>query len=123
MATEFFGSPAAAIGKTIRYENHKDFQVKAVFEDMSPRVSDRVNFIMSWMGYVEEGNGWAKEWQAVDPRTVVLLRPGVNAALVEKKIASFLDRFATEQKNIRIELALQRYGDYYLHSEFRNGVP
>ena len=30
MATEFFGSPAAAIGKTIRYENHKDFMIKAV---------------------------------------------------------------------------------------------
>jgi putative ABC transport system permease protein len=123
MAAEFFGSPAAAIGKAIRYENHKDFMVKAVFEDMSPLVSDRANFIMSWLGYVEEGNSWAKDWQSVDPRTVVLLRHGVSAATVEKKMAHFLDKFATEQKNIRIELALQRFGDYYLHSEFKNGVP
>ncbi|WP_431211569.1 ABC transporter permease [Puia sp. P3] len=31
MADQFFGSPAAAIGKTIRYENRKDFRVSAVF--------------------------------------------------------------------------------------------
>jgi len=123
MATEFFGSPASAIGKTIRYENHKDFTVKAVFEDMGPRVADQVDFVMSWLAYVEEDNGWAKEWGAVDPRTVILLRPGASAAVVEKKMTHFLDKFDTEQRNIRIELALQRFGDYYLHSEFRNGVP
>ncbi|HMI59860.1 MAG TPA: FtsX-like permease family protein, partial [Puia sp.] len=62
-------------------------------------------------------------WGAVDPRTVILLRPGASAAVVEKKMTHFLDKFDTEQRNIRIELALQRFGDYYLHSEFRNGVP
>ena len=123
MAVEFFGSPGAAIGKTIRYENHKDFTVKAVFEDMGSRVADQTNFIMSWMAYVEEDNGWAKEWQAVDPRTVILLRPGANAAVVEKKMAHLLDKFETEQKNIRIELALQPFRDYYLRSEFKDGVP
>lgn len=123
MAIDFFGNPAAAIGKTIRYENKKDFMVKAVFEDMSPQVSDRVNYIMSWQAYVEDGNEWARTWGSTDPRTVVLLRPGVSATLVEKKMAHFLDKFDAEEKTIRIELALQRYGDYYLRSEFKDGVP
>src|SRR5271165_1328744 len=34
MAGDFFGSPQAAMGKTIRYENKKDFTVTAVFEDL-----------------------------------------------------------------------------------------
>ena len=123
MATEFFGSPASAIGKTIRYENHKDFAVKAVFEDMGPRVADQADFVMSWLAYLEEDNGWANGWAATDPRTVILLRPGASAAAVEKKITHFLDKFDTDQKDIRIELALQQFRDYYLHSEFRNGVP
>lgn len=124
MATEFFGSPAAAIGKTIRYENKKDFAVKAVFEDMSDAVSDKANYIMSWSAYLADDNeDWATHWGSVDPRTVILLRPGATAAQVERKMAHFLDRFETEQKNIRIELALQRFGDYYLRSEFKNGVP
>ena len=123
MANEFFGSPSAAIGRTIRYENRKDFTISAVFEDMGDHTSDKANYIMSWMAYLKDGNDWAGQWQSVDPRTVILLRRGTDAAALEKKITHLLDRFETEQKNIRIELALQRFSDYYLHSEFRNGVP
>jgi putative ABC transport system permease protein len=123
MAVDFFGSPAAAIGKTIRYENRKDFTVKAVFEDLPSRVADKFNFIISWTGYLED-NGWAKEWGSVDPRTVIQLRPDVNPALVEKRIRFFMDKFDTELKGSnRIELALQRFDKRYLHSDFRNGYP
>jgi len=123
MAVDFFGSPSAAIGKTIRYENRKDFTISAVFEDMGDHVSDKASFIMSWMAYIEDGNDWARQWQSVDPRTVILLRPGTNAAALERKMTHLLDRFATEQKSIRIELALQPFSDYYLRSEFRDGTP
>jgi len=123
MAIDFFGSPSAAIGKTIRYEDRKNLTVSAVFEDMGDHVSDKANYIMSWMAYIEDGNDWARRWQSVDPRTAILLRPGANAAALEKKMTHLLDRFETEQKNIRIELALQRFSDYYLRSEFRDGVP
>ena len=33
MSEEFFGSPAEAIGKTIRYQNKEDFKITAVFDD------------------------------------------------------------------------------------------
>src|SRR5579872_1319205 len=66
MAVAFFGSPGAAIGKAIRYENRRNFTVKAVFEDPSRAVSNTANYIMSWSGY-QEDNGWAKEWESVDP--------------------------------------------------------
>lgn len=123
MAVAFFGSPAAAIGKAIVYENKKNFTVKAVFEDMGPAVSSPADYIMSWSGYLEDDNGWARDWGSVDPRTCILLRPGANVAAVEKKITHLTDKFGTEVKDIRIELGLQRFGDYYLHNEFRDGVP
>ena len=123
MAVAFFGSPAAAIGKAIRYENKKDFMVKAVFEDLSPQVSVQANYIMSWSGYIEDGNGWVKDWGSVDPRTCILLRPGSNVAAVEARIKNIPSKFETEVRDIRIELGLQRFSDYYLHSEFRDGVP
>jgi ABC-type antimicrobial peptide transport system permease subunit len=123
MAADFFGSPAAAIGKTLRYENKKDFKVSAVFEDLSANVSDKFNYIISWQAYLED-NDWAKDWQSVDPRTVVLLRPDADAAIVEKKIGHLLDKFNTElHANSRIELGLQRFDQYYLHSDFKNGYP
>ncbi len=123
MAVAFFGSPATAMGKAIRYENKKSFMVKAVFEDFSPLLSNQGNFIMPWKGYIEDGNQWAEQWASVDPRTVILLRPGADAGAVEKKIRHITEKFETEQKNIRIELGLQRFSDYYLRSEFRDGVP
>src|SRR5579862_4449151 len=61
MAVDFFGSPAAAIGKTIRYENRKDFTVKAVFENPSAQVSEKFNYIISWSAYLED-ESWAKGW-------------------------------------------------------------
>jgi putative ABC transport system permease protein len=123
MAIAFFGSPAAAIGKAIRYENKKDFMVKAVFEDLSPKVSVQANYIMSWSGYIEDGNGWATDWGSVDPRTCILLRPGSNITAVEAKIKNIPSKFETEVKDIRIELGLQRFSDSYLRSEFQDGVP
>ncbi len=123
MAVAFFGSPAAAIGKTIRYENKKDFMIKAVYEDFGAAVSNKGEFIMPWSGYLEDGNRWAEEWASTDPRTCILLRPGASASAVESKIRHLTDKFETEQKSIRIELALQPFGDYYLRSEFRDGVP
>src|SRR5262245_37427069 len=34
MAEDFFGSPAEAIGKTIRYQNWKEFKITAVFDNV-----------------------------------------------------------------------------------------
>jgi putative ABC transport system permease protein len=123
MANDFFGSPADAIGKTIRFENKKDFTVKAVFEDLHAKVSTPFNYIISWSAYLED-NGWAKDFGSVDPRTVVQLREGTDPAAVEKKIRHLLDKFNTElAATNRIELDLQKFDEYYLHSEFKNGYP
>jgi putative ABC transport system permease protein len=124
MATDFFGSPSAAIGKTIRYENKKDFTVKAVFEDLPSQVSTPFDYIISWTAFLED-NGWAKDYGSVDPRTVIQLREGANAVAVEKKIKFILDKFNTElgNRDNRIELGLQPFDQYYLHSEFKNGYP
>jgi putative ABC transport system permease protein len=123
MAADFFGSPADAIGKTVRYENKKDFTVKAVFEDQPSRVSTPFNYIISWSAYLED-NSWAKDYGSVDPRTVIQLRAGSDPKLVENKIKYILDKFNTELgKDNRIELGLQKFDQYYLHSEFKNGYP
>jgi putative ABC transport system permease protein len=124
MAADFFGSPSAAVGKTIRYENKKDFTVKTVFEDLPAQVSTPFDYIISWTAYVEDNNGWATGYGSVDPRTVIQLRDGANAMTVEKKIRSILDKFDTELgKGNRIELDLQKFDQYYLRSEFKNGYP
>ncbi|HVK49808.1 MAG TPA: ABC transporter permease, partial [Pseudobacter sp.] len=55
MADAFFGSPQAAIGKTIRANDQKDFTVTAVFEDMPENSTAKWDFVYNW-DYMLETN-------------------------------------------------------------------
>src|SRR5918993_4236322 len=118
MAEQFFGSPAAAIGKTIRYQNDKDLKITAVFDNLPKNSTSEFDYILSWQEFLE-GNGWAKDWTNNGPKTYIVLREGTNAAAFEKKITRFLDNYNKEQTpHSYIRLGIQRYGDMYLHSNF-----
>ena len=122
MAIDFFGSPAAAIGKTLRYENQKDFTVSAVFEDLPHNVSERFDCLINWSAFIQE-NEWLKQWGNNGPSTYVLLRPGSNPAHVQKMITHFLDAYLKQGPSYREELHLQRFSEQYLYSSFVDGYP
>ncbi|MCW3116349.1 MAG: FtsX-like permease family protein, partial [Chitinophagaceae bacterium] len=121
MAKAFFGSVDGAVGKTIRYENKKDLTVTGVFADLPENVSAKFDFMMNWRCFLND-NSWAKEWGNNGPNTLIMLRPDAKPGRVEARIKKFLDNYNKDQsKSFRIELAMQRYGDSYLHSTFKNG--
>ncbi|HEV2355601.1 MAG TPA: ABC transporter permease [Puia sp.] len=121
MATAFFGSPEAAIGKAIRNENRRDLTVTAVFEDLPTTTSQRFDYVMNWYAYLDDNN-WAKDWGNNGPQTLLLLRKGVVASRFDKDITHFLDKYNKYQsKSFRIELGVQKFGDMYLHSQIVNG--
>ncbi|HWB91014.1 MAG TPA: ABC transporter permease [Puia sp.] len=121
MAVEFFGSPQAAIGKPIRYENRKEYKIMAVFEDQPQNTSDKFDYLINWTSWLED-NSWAKDWGNNGPQTIVLLRKDADPAAFTKKITHFLDNYNKKQsKSFRIELGMERFGDIYLHSNFVNG--
>lgn len=123
MATQFFGSPAAALGRTIRYNDKKDLNVTAVFADCPRDASQKFDYLVNWPT-LQEYNAWAKNWSTNGPQTYLMLQPGTDPGAVRTKIKKFLDGYNKEQTaTYRIELDLQRYGDGYLHSSFRNGQP
>src|SRR6185437_2624994 len=124
MAADFFGAPHDAIGKTIRFENKKNFTVTAVFEDLPKNSSLKFEFLLNWDNFLKE-NDWAKQWGNNGPQAYVMLRADANPALVDKKATHFLDKLNKEQnKAFREELGLQKFSEGYLHSEFdSNGRP
>ena len=122
MAVAFFGSPAAAMGKTIRYENQKDFAVSAVFEDLPANVSDRFDCLVNYTAFMQE-NDWLRQWGNGEPSTYVLLRPGTDVASVRKLLTHFMDTYIKPTATFNEELHLQRFDDRYLHSSFVNGHP
>lgn len=121
MAKAFFGSAAAAIGKTIRYENRKDLTISAVFADLPAQAYAKFDFLINWQQYLSE-NAWAKEWGNSGPNTLIMLRAGVKPQLLESRVRHFLDNYNKDQNaSFRIQLGLQKFGDMYLHANFRNG--
>lgn len=122
MAEQFFGSPAAAIGKTMRFENKEDLVVTAVFENNSDKSSLQFDFLRSWTAFVKQ-NDWVHNWGNTDPQTFVQLRKDADANRVEAKIKDFIYRYQQRDKSFVIELGLQPYGERYLHSTFKEGKP
>jgi ABC-type antimicrobial peptide transport system permease subunit len=118
MANDFFGSPEMAMGKTIRYENRKDFKVSAVFENIPEDASEKFDYLINWHAFLED-NSWAKEWGNNGPRTFVMLKYGSSSVAFEQKIVHFLDKYNKEQgPGFRIQLGIQRFDDLYLHDHF-----
>lgn len=122
MAENFFGSPQAAIGKTIRFENRKDFIITAVFENTGNNSSWKFDFLTNWDAFLKD-NSWAKEWGNNGPATYIQLRADANPESVRKKIRLFLDPLNKEQKKgtFTEELDIQKFSDGYLHSDFKDG--
>ena len=118
MAEDFFGSPAKAIGKTIRYQNRKDLKITAVFENVPKNSRARFDYMLNWQIFLED-HEWAKDWTNNGPVTLIMLRPGTNAQAFQNKISHFLDNYNNEQtSHSYIRLGIQRFSDIYLHSNF-----
>lgn len=121
MANNFFGSPKEAIGKTLRFENYRDLQVTAVFEDIPLNSSQRFKYLLNWDFFLER-NDWAKNWGNNGPFTFLQLRPDADAGKLSVRIKKFLDKYVNDlPPGFSMELGLQRYDDLYLHSQIKEG--
>ncbi|MDJ1500805.1 ABC transporter permease [Xanthocytophaga agilis] len=120
MAEAFFGSPEAAIGKTIRYDNRKNLIITAVFENIPQNSTLQFDCLRSWESYVQD-NEWAKGWDSNDPLTFFMLRADADPAKVEAKLKHFTDKYIPDpNKTFRTELGIQPFHEYYLNSNFEN---
>ncbi|WP_232073940.1 ABC transporter permease [Spirosoma aureum] len=127
LATNYFGSPQAAMGKSIRIGNKEDYQVSAVFEDIPKNGSVTYDYLLSWSDLLRH-NEWLKEWGTNVPETRIQLRVdrnGVSAdpARLEAKMKSFLKSRnpGMEKRGLDVQLFLQPYQEAYLYSNFKNG--
>lgn len=122
MAADFFGGPRQAMGQTIRFQNEKDLQVTAVFENLPASASDKFDYVINWETFLEKYS-WAKEWGNNSPRTYIMLRKDADETKLGAALTHFLDNYNKDQSAaFRIECGLQRFDKLYLHSHFKGGV-
>lgn len=121
MAEDFFGSPAEAMGQTIRYirfNSNRDFKVNAVFDNVPKNSTEQFDYVINW-DYFLEINTWAKDWTNNGPAAYLLLREGTDPVAFENKISRFLDSYNKEQTaHSYIRLGIQPFADKYLYSKF-----
>ncbi len=125
MAGIFYGSPANAIGKTIRYQNQKDFKITAVFENLPKNASQSFDFLTNWDAFLNN-YPWAREMGNTGPSAYVMLKPLANAAAVNAKIARVFDLYYHIDRKTATwyaDLALQPYAEAYLHNDLQSGKP
>jgi putative ABC transport system permease protein len=122
LAENLFGSPAQAIGKSIRVDNKADYQVSAVFENIPENSSEKYEFLLSWQDFLTR-NEWAKDWGNNAPLTRVLLHQGADAGQLEAKMKPFLKAYnkSLSKGTMDIQLFLQPFTEAYLYSNFENG--
>lgn len=119
MAEQFFGSPAAAIGKIVRYENRLNFAVTGVFENLPSESSLKYEFLISWKTLEAR----QLEYASNNFRTFLRLSPTANITTTENNINQVVQTRLERQPGVSVRIGLQRFGDQYLHANFVNGRP
>lgn len=124
MAKSIFGSPQAAVGKQIQFNNAHFFKVSAVFQDLPTNTSQHFDFVINWQ-YLLKAVDWLSNWASRSPQTFIQLLPGADANKVERKIKNFVTGYlsATYKTGYRVELGLQPLNEVYLKSVFKQGKP
>lgn len=121
IAGAFFGSPQNAMGKTIRFNNKKDFTVTAVFKDLPANASRKFDYVISWQA-LEQDQLWLATWSNSGPLTYVLLREHADPLLADRKLTNFRNLYIRDSSAAyHVELGLQKFDQVYLHSHFENG--
>lgn len=121
MAVACYGSPEAAMGKTLRSDGLPALSVTAVFDNFPEKSSLQFDYIINWELFRRINAGGMK-WDGAVCQSALLLKDNVDAAIVGATIRRFLDTYYTNQgPGLRVELGLQRYDEKYLNGNFRNG--
>lgn len=118
MATLFFGNPDNAIGKSIRYENRLDFQVSAVFEDVTAKSSMQFDFLINWKSH-ETQLAWSSNMMIAN----LLVTDQADVKQVTEKLNRLVALRLPKDNSVVVELGLQPFRDQYLRAHFENGKP
>ena len=68
LAIKLFGSYTSALGKVIRYEDRRDFEVSGVFQDVPENSTLKFDYLLPYEVFKEE-NEWVTEWGNSGPHT------------------------------------------------------
>lgn len=121
LAKKLFGENNA-LGKTLLFNRNKNYTVTAVFRDMPAQSHMQMQALISYATFVAEvgpNNTPETAWTWDGCTTYLLLRPGTDPRILEKKFGPFVTAQAGEelkQYNASVTYLLQPVTDIHLYS-------
>jgi len=119
MAENLFGSPAKAIGQTVRYEDRSDFVVSGVFENVPKESSMHFDFLFSW----EAQKKGILEYSSNNYGTYIQLAENADVEASTAKINQYLQTRLEKKEGVKVQVGLQPFGEQYLRNIFVEGRP
>lgn len=121
IATKLFGSPANAIGKSLKwqvFDFENEVEVTAVYQDFGSLDVEKPDYFLSF-SYFKQMLGEGVHWDNFNATTYVLLRPDTDVAAFNAQIAGFI-KAKEEQSNVSV--FVKPYGDTYLYGAYEDGI-
>ena len=119
LAIRLFGTHDA-MGKTVKVDRGKEFQVTGVMANLPRNSSMQFEYVLSFGGFQDE-NEWVRNWYNTAPQTYLLLREDADAPGFNKKIFELV-RTKTDGNARHRSPFVRLYTDSYLYNRYENGV-
>lgn len=120
LAVKYFGNSSAYVGKTLESAGGDVYKVTAVIKDVPKNSHLLFNALLSRSSLPAD---FANNWGGFGFYSYVLLKPNVNAATFQAKLAPLYDKYLAEifaQFNIKMRFGVQPITDIHLHSDTAN---
>ncbi|MCR8556410.1 ABC transporter permease [Mucilaginibacter sp. BJC16-A38] len=124
-ADRFFGDWNTAMGKTVKYENKRDFKVTGIIENTPANTDFPMRLLLSWTTLVSKGgdlNGNVQDWISTfsDRNTYLILPAGITEKQFNADLVAFAKKHIPPPYNKTNSLQLQPLTD--MHYDTSVGV-
>jgi predicted permease len=120
LALRLFGTTENLIGKTVVLQHEQPYAISGIFTAPGVHSSQQFDFVLSVLDQKDAQDN-RSNWDNTFCSTYLVLKPGVNPAQFNAKIAGLIVRKSNNQIKYRTPF-IQRYSDIYLHGRYEAGV-
>jgi len=124
-ARKFFGDENDVLGKRVRMDNKQDYVVSGVLKDLPENSTLQFEWLAPFKVWYD-ANPRAATWFNFGLTTYVELKPGVDAAAINKQLLNPFYDFTTqkiEANKSSVHVFLFGMNDWHLRDDFDNGKP
>ncbi|MDP4284475.1 MAG: ABC transporter permease [Bacteroidota bacterium] len=122
-AKKFFGDEKDVIGKTVRMDNKQDYVVSGVLKDLPENSTEQFEWLAPFKVWYD-ANPRAQTWFNFGLSTYVELKPGVDAAAINRQLLNPFYDFTTqkiEDDKSTVHVFLFGMNNWHLRDDFANG--